>query len=68
MKTRACLLKAVCFAFDCRRMAAYDPKKDMNIVEDAILDNVTEDNRFFETERGTTEEGCKSFQIQDASY
>ena len=27
-------------------MAAYDPKKAMNIVEDVILDNVTEDNRF----------------------
>ena len=27
-------------------MAAYDPKKAMNIVEDVILDNVTEDKRF----------------------
>ena len=44
-------------------MAAYNPEKVINIVEDALLDNVTEGNRFFETERGTTEEGCKSFQI-----
>ena len=27
-------------------MAAYDPDKAINIVDDAILDNVTEDNRF----------------------
>ena len=27
-------------------MAAYDPKKAMNVVEDIILDNITEDNRF----------------------
>ena len=47
MKTRVCLLKAGCLAFDF--VGEWRPtiqKRAMNIVEDVILDDVTEDNRF----------------------
>ena len=44
MKTCACLLKAVCYAFDF--VDGLRSKKAMNIVEDVILDDVTEENRF----------------------
>ena len=32
-------------------MAAYNPEKAINIVEDALLDNITEDNRFLKPKR-----------------
>ena len=60
-----CLLKAVCFAFDCRRMAAYDPGKAINIVDDAILDNVTEDNRFLKPKGALLKRAANRFRSKN---
>ena len=42
-------------------MAAYDPEKAINIVEDALLDNVTEDNRFLKPKGALLKKAANRF-------
>ena len=42
-------------------MAAYDSMKDMNIIKDAILDNVTEDNRFLKSKGALLKRAANRF-------
>ena len=42
-------------------MAAYDPEKAINTVEDALLDNVTGDNRFLKPKGALLKKAANRF-------